>query len=75
MDNTFIVEDIVQRLRAEKERRQFMITTHNANIPILGDAELICAHPNRLIMKAHIYRMAIMNLLMITMLKQKWKQH
>lgn len=43
LDNTFIVEDIVQRLRSEKERRQFIITTHNANIPVLGDAELITA--------------------------------
>lgn len=43
LDNTYIVEDIVQRLRSEKERRQFIITTHNANIPVLGDAELICA--------------------------------
>jgi len=43
LDNTFIVEDIVQRLRTEKERRQFVIATHNANIPVLGDAELICA--------------------------------
>jgi energy-coupling factor transporter ATP-binding protein EcfA2 len=42
LDNTYIVEDIVQRLRGEKERRQFIITTHNANIPVLGDAELIC---------------------------------
>lgn len=43
LDNTYIVEDIVQRLRGEKERRQFIITTHNANIPVLGDSELICA--------------------------------
>ena len=43
LDNAYIVEDIVQRLRSEKEKRQFIITTHNANIPVLGDAELICA--------------------------------
>ncbi|GFP28553.1 AAA family ATPase, partial [Candidatus Hakubella thermalkaliphila] len=41
LDNTFIVNDIVNRLRREKEHRQFIITTHNANIPVLGDAELI----------------------------------
>lgn len=41
LDNTFIFSDIVQKLRKEKERRQFIIATHNANIPVLGDAELI----------------------------------
>jgi len=41
LDNTFIVNDIVNRLRQEKERRQFIIATHNANIPVLGDAEFI----------------------------------
>ena len=43
LDNAFIVEDIVKKLRKEKEKRQFIIATHNANIPILGDAELIAA--------------------------------
>ena len=28
-------------MRAEKQRRQFVFSTHNANIPVLGDAELI----------------------------------
>ena len=28
-------------MRDEKQRRQFVFTTHNANIPVLGDAELI----------------------------------
>jgi hypothetical protein len=28
-------------MREEKRRRQFIFTTHNANIPVLGDAELI----------------------------------
>jgi hypothetical protein len=41
LDNKFIYEDIVTKLRQEKERRQFLIATHNANIPVLGDAELI----------------------------------
>ncbi|MEK6591366.1 MAG: TrlF family AAA-like ATPase [Nitrospinota bacterium] len=43
LDNTFIVDDIVSKLRNEKERRQFLIATHNANITVLGDAELIAA--------------------------------
>jgi ABC-type lipoprotein export system ATPase subunit len=41
LDNAFIYEEVVQRLRTEKERRQFIIATHNANIPVLGDAEQI----------------------------------
>ena len=28
-------------MREEKQRRQFLFSTHNANIPVLGDAELI----------------------------------
>jgi hypothetical protein len=28
-------------MREEKRRRQFIFATHNANIPVLGDAELI----------------------------------
>lgn len=41
LDNRFITEGIVPRMRAEKQRRQFVFSTHNANIPVLGDAELI----------------------------------
>ena len=41
LDNSFVYSDVVKRLRREKEYRQFIIATHNANIPILGDAELI----------------------------------
>lgn len=36
-----ITEGIVPRTREEKQRRQFLFSTHNANIPVLGDAELI----------------------------------
>ena len=41
LDNRFITEVIVPRMREEKRRRQFIFSTHNANIPVLGDAELI----------------------------------
>lgn len=41
IDNRFIVEDVVNKLRREKERRQFLIATHNANIAVFGDAEQI----------------------------------
>jgi len=41
LDNLFIAEGIVPKMREEKRRRQFVFSTHNANIPVLGDAELI----------------------------------
>ena len=41
LDNRFIAEGVVPRMRAEKRRRQFIFSTHNANIPVLGDAEQI----------------------------------
>lgn len=41
LDNRFITESIVPRMKEEKRRRQFIFATHNANIPVLGDAELI----------------------------------
>ena len=41
LDNRFITEGVVPRMREEKCRRQFIFSTHNANIPVLGDAELI----------------------------------
>ncbi len=41
LDNRFITEGIVPRMREGKQRRQFIFSTHNANIPVLGDAELI----------------------------------
>jgi predicted ATPase len=41
LDNRFITEGVVPTMRQEKRRRQFVFSTHNANIPVLGDAELI----------------------------------
>ena len=41
LDNRFITDGIVPRMRDGKRRRQFVFSTHNANIPVLGDAELI----------------------------------
>lgn len=41
LDNRFITEGVVPIMRDEKRRRQFVFSTHNANIPVLGDAELI----------------------------------
>jgi hypothetical protein len=41
LDNRFISESVVPRIRDAKGIRQFIFATHNANIPVLGDAELI----------------------------------
>lgn len=43
LDNAFVSTSIVPRLRAQKDQRQFLLCTHNANIPVLADADLIAA--------------------------------
>ncbi len=49
LDNRFVYEDIVTLLREQKglseakDRRQIIAATHNANIPVLGDAEQVLA--------------------------------
>ena len=41
LDNAFIADRIVKELRSAKIARQFLFATHNANIPVFGDAEWI----------------------------------
>ena len=41
LDNAFIADRIVTELRSAKIVRQFIFATHNANIPVFGDAEWI----------------------------------
>jgi ABC-type lipoprotein export system ATPase subunit len=41
LDNAFIFSSVVATLRSIKERRQVILVTHNANIAVLGDSELI----------------------------------
>ncbi|NLD65976.1 MAG: PHP domain-containing protein [Crenarchaeota archaeon] len=41
LDNRLVYELIVDRLRKSKEMRQIIVVTHNANIPVNGDAEHI----------------------------------
>lgn len=41
LDNAFISSSVVGTLRAIKERRQVILVTHNANIAVLGDSELL----------------------------------
>jgi ABC-type cobalamin/Fe3+-siderophores transport system ATPase subunit len=43
LDSEFIFHSLVPVLRTAKERRQVIIVTHNPNIAVLGDAELIIA--------------------------------
>ncbi len=41
LDNAFIADHIVKVIRTSKTNRQFIFATHNANIPVFGDAEWI----------------------------------
>ena len=41
LDNNFIYKGVVRHLRELKGKRQIIASTHNANVPVLGDAELI----------------------------------
>lgn len=43
LDSEFIYKTLVPVIRAAKEKRQVIVVTHNANIAVLGDAELIVA--------------------------------
>jgi len=43
LDNRFIYEDVVKILREMKGKRQLIVTSHNANIPVLGDSEQVIA--------------------------------
>lgn len=41
LDNAFIAGHIVEKIRQIKKDCQLIVSTHNANIPVFGDAELI----------------------------------
>jgi len=41
LDNRLVYELIVDRLKQAKDQRQIIVVTHNANIPVNGDAEYI----------------------------------
>ena len=43
LDSNFVFNDLIPVLRSVKIRRQIIIATHNANLPVNGDAELIYA--------------------------------
>lgn len=41
LDNQTIYEDVIKLIRALKPTTQFIFATHNANFPVLGDAEQV----------------------------------
>ncbi len=43
LDNQSIYQDVIKRLRDLKHKHQFVFATHNANIPVLGEAEMVAA--------------------------------
>ena len=48
LDNQTIYDDVIKLLRAMKPHAQFLFATHNANFPVLGDAEQVhaCTYQN-----------------------------
>ncbi len=43
LDSQTVYEEVVKLLRTIKSRQQFIFATHNANFPVLGDAETVTA--------------------------------
>jgi energy-coupling factor transporter ATP-binding protein EcfA2 len=41
LDNHFIYETVVSSIRQMKDQRQMIFVTHNANIPVLAEADLV----------------------------------
>jgi ABC-type cobalamin/Fe3+-siderophores transport system ATPase subunit len=41
LDNRYIFQTLVSRIRELKTKRQLIFVTHNANIPVLGDADRV----------------------------------
>ena len=41
LDNKLVYDLVVKRLKQAKQKRQIIVVTHNANIPVNGDAEFI----------------------------------
>ena len=43
LDSQTVYEEVVKLVRDIKKGRQFILATHNANFPVLGDAEIVAA--------------------------------
>lgn len=41
LDNRLVCDLVVEKIKTIKEKRQVIIITHNANIPVIGDSEYI----------------------------------
>lgn len=41
LDNSFIYKTLVQQVQSLKKERQLIFVTHNANIPVLGEADAV----------------------------------
>jgi energy-coupling factor transporter ATP-binding protein EcfA2 len=41
LDNAFIVDTFIKAIRSETRPKQMIFSTHNANIPVLGEAERV----------------------------------
>ncbi|WP_296763548.1 hypothetical protein [Sediminimonas sp.] len=41
LDNQTVYDDVVKLIQAQKSKKQFLLATHNANFPVLGDAEMV----------------------------------
>ena len=41
LDNAFVYDTVVRKIREVKGARQLILVTHNPNIPVLGDAEQV----------------------------------
>lgn len=47
LDNQVVYSEFIKRLKEKKATTQFIFATHNANIPVLGDAERVIAAENK----------------------------
>ena len=47
LDSNFVFRELIPMLRKVKSKRQLIIATHNANLPVNGDAELVYAFEAR----------------------------
>jgi ABC-type cobalamin/Fe3+-siderophores transport system ATPase subunit/predicted nucleic acid-binding Zn-ribbon protein len=41
IDNAFIVDTLIKSIKRRKDKGQIIVTTHNANLPVLGSADIV----------------------------------
>lgn len=71
LDNQTIYDDVIKLLREMKPHTQFIFATHNANFPVLGDAEQVhaCTYQDERVevqsgsIDAHPVQQAIINIM------------